>query len=302
MNERASMQPVGTWRAYFAPVDRASGTATKLDAPQVFDVEAPPAPWTEVGWIRNLKRSSAVELESVATGTAGVPSLRFRKRCEARVEFDFCEWGKLQMALAAASQHINMLDGEPVAVLSGSASELLISPEGLAAFAAGDLISVDVDHGLASGYVGTGVSGAFVKDPSKAGADYVRATSYNVSKVKEKTATSLVLERPLIGGAPLDGAKAQKVVAYADREGASFLQEWSALFVMDEVAGGRLMLWFPRLQTAAEAGETRESVDAELEQDLLHANFVALPTVDAMDGEMAVAYRFYVPAAAAAVY
>src|SRR4051794_32461770 len=107
MTSRAGMQPIGSWRAYFAPVERATGVTLKFDPSAMFDADAPPAPWVELGWIKNFERSGSVELQNVATGTSGTRSLRFRKHCEGKLAFDFCEWGKLQMALAASSQHIN---------------------------------------------------------------------------------------------------------------------------------------------------------------------------------------------------
>ena len=38
-----------------------------------------------------------------------MPAAQFRGPLEARVEFDFREWGKLQMALAGGSEHMNVL-------------------------------------------------------------------------------------------------------------------------------------------------------------------------------------------------
>jgi hypothetical protein len=302
MSKRAGMQPIGEWRAYFAPVNRATNESIRIDAPGEFDLDSPPTPWTELGWIKNLVRSGAVDLEQVATGTSGMNGLRFRKRCEARLEFDFCEWGKLQMALSASSQHINLLAGTAHSILNQDAQSVCLDPQALAEFVVGDLVVVDVDLSGQDGFVGTGVAGAFVKNSASVGADYVRATTFNVAKVKEKTLTALVLERPLIGGVPLNGAKVQKVAGFADREGASFLQEWSGLFILDEVSGGRVMLFFPRLQTAAESGEVREQVCGAKEQLALHAKFVALPIADDLDGESIVSYRYYIPAATAPAY
>jgi len=302
MSGRAGMQPIGSWRAYFAPVDRTSGAVTRFDASAAFDVEAPPTPWTDLGWIRSFERSGAAELESVATGTAGVASLRFRRRCEGGVKFDFCEWGKLQMALAASSQHINLLGDGSYSLQSGTETEIVLTSDALEAFAAGDLVAVDVDFAAQSGFVGTGVSGAFVTQPSQLGPDFIRSTTFNVARVKEKSPTALVLEQPLLGGVPSDGAKVQKVLGFADREGASFLQEWSALFVMNEVSGGRVVLWYPRLQTAAESGETLAAIDGGLAQAALHAKFAALPIADEFDGEYIVSYRYYLPAKDAPAY
>ena len=39
---------------------------------------------------------------------------------DARVEFDFREWGKLQMALAGGSEHMNVLASDPIAAAQPS--------------------------------------------------------------------------------------------------------------------------------------------------------------------------------------
>jgi hypothetical protein len=301
MSERAGMQPIGRWRAYFAPVNRATGAVTIFDPRDEFDVDATRSPWRDLGWIRNFHRKSSSELERVGTGIAGLNSLRFRKRYEGEVEFDFCEWGKLQMTLAAASQHINLLTGSAYSVLGGDDSSVDVAVDGLAAFAVGDLVAVDEDLEMQRGFVGSGVSGAYVKDGSSAGVDSIRATTFNVAKVKEKTRTSLIFESPLPGEVT-NAAKVQKVIAFADREGASFVQEWSALFVLDEVSGGRVMFWYPRLQSAAESGELREEIDESSEQVALHAKYIAMPIRDDLDGGTIVSCRYYLPAKAAPVY
>ena len=59
--------------------------------------------------------------------------------------------------------------------------------------------------------------------------------------------SSLLLAQPLLGGAPAAGVGAQKVVAFVDREGGSFFQEWSGLFVAEEDSGGRVCFYYPRL-------------------------------------------------------
>jgi hypothetical protein len=62
------------------------------------------------------------------------------------------------------------------------------------------------------------------------------------------------------------------------------------------------MLWYPRLQTAAESGETREVIEGATEQMALHAKFVALPIQDDLDGETVVSFRYYIPFKAAPAY
>jgi hypothetical protein len=130
----------------------------------------------------------------------------------------------------------------------------------------------------------------------------VRRVTLNVGRVSAVELGKITLQQPLAGGAPQPGARVQKVVAFAERDGGSFFQEWSALFVIESEAGARLVLNYPRLQVSAPAQETSVEVATPLEAILLHASFVALPQVDEQSGEPVLCYRTWVPAARSAVY
>jgi hypothetical protein len=116
-------------------------------------------------------------------------------------------------------------------------------------FAVGNLIAADLDYQQQIGYVGSGISAAYVSDPAAVNNDlnYVRRVTFNVGRVVEVTATSVILAQALLAGAPATGASAQVVVAFVDREGGSFFQEWSALFVAEAESGGRVCFYYPRL-------------------------------------------------------
>jgi hypothetical protein len=145
-----------------------------------------------------------------------------------------------------------------------------------------------------------------------------------------------------LGGVPASGSAAQSVVAFVDREGGSFFQEWSALFVAEEESGGRVCFYYPRLSPnpgsgssglswdsaqrlststgVAKAGKTtgvpkslrgasaafvREEFEAivqPLSAISLRASFLAFPYVDTNDGQTVLCYRSYFPAAMAAAY
>src|SRR5438270_1198533 len=98
-------------RAYFAPVNRATGTPTIFDPAQqgAFALDAPPAPWISLGVISGFKRSSSTKNLAACGGKKAACAAQFRKQLEARVQFDFREWGKLQMALACGAQQMNVL-------------------------------------------------------------------------------------------------------------------------------------------------------------------------------------------------
>lgn len=297
--------------AYFAPVDRATGTPTWFDPAKAFDADAPTAPWIAAGEVRDFRRTSATKFGTIAAGPKGSLVGQFREGLQARVAFDFCTWGKLQMAIAGGSQHMNVLAEDanatgaasggaamsPVAVLDGSsATELMLGMGSVNAFAVGDMVAVDVDYMQQTGYLGSPIACAYVKDPAdvKRDRDYLRRVTFNVARVKETTATSLVLDRALMGGAPMRGASVQKVIAFVDREGGTFFQEWSGLFVVEAEDGGRVSFYYPRLQASAAASEKEWALDS-FAMHTLHAEFTALPVKDENDGETVVCFRSFAP-------
>jgi hypothetical protein len=329
---RAAMVPViRQMRAYFAPVNRLTETPTIFDPglSGVFALNSPPAPWLDLGWVENFERWYETPTDVVRSGARGLPAAQFRGSLEAGVEFDFRQWGKLQMALAGGSEHMNVLaplpgsstpapsGGTPtpgVAVLAGSTASQLVFGTGVgSAFSVGCLVAVDVDYEEQTGYVGSGIAAAYVSNAAAVNEDanYVRRVTFNVGRVAELTATSVVLAQPLLGGVPAAGASAQVVIAFVDREGGSFFQEWSALFVAEQESGGRVCFYYPRLSpTPGSAGKSagkfvREDL-ATIEKPLsavsLRASFLALPFTDTNDGQTVLCYRSYFPAGMAAAY
>ncbi len=354
---RPAMVPISRqMRAYFAPVNRVNETPASFDPScGMFPLDSPPSPWLDVGWVENFERWYQTPTDVVRSGAKSQPAVQFRGPLDARVEFSFLEWGKLQMALACGSEHMNVLapvsSGAPaasggtpksgVAILPGSTgSELILGASAGSAFAPGCLIAVDVDYQQQIGYVGSGIAAAYVSSAAavKQDPNYVRRVTFNVGRVAEVTATSVLLAQPLLGGAPAVGAAAQAVVAFVDREGGSFFQEWSALFVAEEESGGRVCFHYPRLSpnpgrgasgviwnassgsgagkgtglsgplkgTTVSGGRFVREDFSEIVRSIsaisLRASFVALPSADFNDGQMMLCYRSYFPAGMAAAY
>jgi hypothetical protein len=100
-------------RAYFAPVNRDAGVPTVFDAAQMgaFELSAPPAPWVDLGWCSNFARKSATKIGALTTGAPAVVQSQVVTQVEATVQLEFESWGKLQLALAAGSQQMNLLQG-----------------------------------------------------------------------------------------------------------------------------------------------------------------------------------------------
>jgi hypothetical protein len=197
-------------------------------------------------------------------------------------------------------------------VLSGStASELVFGAGVTSSFSVGSLIAVDLDYAQQIGYVGSGISAAYVSSPLAVNQDanYVRRVTFNVGRIVEITATSVILSQPLLGGVPAAGASAQVVAAFVDREGGSFFQEWSALFIAEEESGGRVCFYYPRLSAGSipkAAGKPLREEFATIEKPLaaisLCASFLALPYTDTNDGQTVLCFRSYFPAGMAAAY
>jgi hypothetical protein len=310
-----------TVRAYFAPVDRTTNAPTVFDPAKdgSFAVDVPPAPWVPLGTIADFSRSALTEVAALATGMKGTIRLNVRRKLAAEIAFEFREWGKLQMALACGSQQMNLLAeangatprasggaaATKVTLQAGStASELVVGSSAVGQFMVGDILAVDIDYTGQTGFVGSGVSAAYVKSAASVGndADYIRRVTFNVARISAKTATTLQLAQPLIGGAPASGAAIQKVAGFVDREGGSFFHEWSALFVCDSQSGGRVIYHYPRLQPAATATESRDDFAKPFTAWSLKAKFRALPTTDANDGEEVLCYRSWIPSSSSALF
>ncbi|MGH9503666.1 MAG: hypothetical protein ACRD20_12515 [Terriglobales bacterium] len=329
---RSAMVPVTRRvRAYFAPVNRETETPAIFDPGKhgAFMLDAPPAPWLDLGWVDHFQRFCGTNTEVVQSSARATTVVQFRGSLEARVEFDFREWGKLQMALASGSEHMNVLASDPnanaqpsggtpvgaAAVLPGStATEIVLGAGAVDAFSSGDIVAVDANYQQQTGYVGTGIAAAYVNDPADVNRDsnYVRRVTFNLGRVAEKTVTSLLLAQPLLGGPPAAGVGAQKVVAFVDREGGSFFQEWSGLFISEEESGGRICFFYPRLSPTTKLGGANGSYDFQREEEVevmkpifaiaLRAAFVAMPHIDENDAQRVLCYRSYFPAGGAAVY
>ncbi len=101
-----------------------------------------------------------------------------------------------------------------------------------------------------TGFVGSGVSGAYLQ-AALTDVDYIRRITLNVGRIASISGGALTLESPLLAGAPTSAMKVSAVTGFCDREGSSFFQEWSALFVGAGQQGERILWHYPRLQARA---------------------------------------------------
>jgi hypothetical protein len=301
-------------RAFFAPVDRVHRVSTLFD-PSIngrFASNAPPVPWVDLGWIENFARKSTSKFGELVTGSPGTTQFQVRETVDATVSLRFKAWSKLSMALAAGSQHMNLIVPAAGTVANGSGSKgvaavnlaagstatfLAMAAADAASFPAGSLVTVDADYTGQTGFVGSGVCAAYVGNAAAVNndADYIRRVSFNVARVLSSSSAGLQLAQSLIAGVPTSGMRVQPICGFVDREGGSFFQEWSALFVMDGEQGERILFHYPRLQSMAGAAEASTAMAAPLERISLNAIFRALPVTDVNDGEQVVCFRSFLP-------
>jgi hypothetical protein len=308
-------------RAYFAPVNRVVQAPVLFDPAEqgAFNLDSPPVPWLDLGWIQGFTRKSNSRTAPVLAGIPAATLDQVRETLEAQVTFEFMSWTKLTMGLATGAQHMNLLapangaapaaDGaqaiSAVTVQTGSTATVVqLAPQDAASFTAGSMIAIDADYTGQTGFVGSPISGAYLRQ-SLTDVDYIRRITYNVALVAQVGANALTLAEPLPGGVPASNAKLQAVTGFVDREGGSFYQEWSALFVIVGAQGERISFHYPRLQSMADAEETSASLNAKhkggLTRTLLKGQFMALPVTDPLDGERVLCYRSFLPAASSLI-
>lgn len=310
-------------RAYFAAPNRSAAQPVMFDPAQNggFNLNTPPAPWLDMGWVDTFERKFGTKIVPLRSGAPGVPLSQVRTEMDSLVTLHFLSWGKLQMAVTGGSEQMNLLATNPgatangsggaasaaIPVQGGSTSTFIgIAPGQLSGFSAGQMIVVDVNYTGQTGYVGSGASGAYVSSAAAVNNDpnYIRRVSFNVARITAVTGAGLELAQPLIAGAPTTAMFVQPILGFVDREGSNFFQEWSALFVIPGEQGDRILLHYPRLQIATSGTELMQPLAAPLTKiDNFTrisqvAQFRALPVTDTNDNAQVLCFRSYLPAAA----
>jgi hypothetical protein len=214
----------------------------------------------------------------VRSGAKALGAVQFRGPLEARVEFDFRQWGKLQMALAGGSEHMNVLAPArarrrrlreerrrpAVAVLAGSTANQLFWGGRGEWFHGGDPARRGRGLSATDWVCGIGDLGGVCEQcgGGESGCE-LRAASD--------------VQRGACGGSDGDLGRAGTAAAWEERRrrerrrrwwwhlwtgkaGRSF-QEWSALFVAEQESGGRVCFYYPRLSPNPGAGSSGVSWD-----------------------------------------
>jgi hypothetical protein len=266
----------------------------------------------DLGWIENFARKSTSTIGALSSGIPSVAQYQVRETTGATVSFQFKVWSKLSMALAAGSQHMNLIQPASGAMANGSGAKgiaavtaqagstttsIALNATDTSQFSAGCMVAVDVDYTGQTGFVGSGVFAAYVRSATAVNndPDYIRRVTFNVARVSAVSTSGLQLAQPLLAGVPATGMKVQPILGFVDREGGSFFQEWSALFVMPGEQGERVLFHYPRLQAMQGSAETMDTLVVPLERVALNAGFRALPVTDSNDGERVVCFRSFLP-------
>ena len=324
---RAGLRPVARQtRAYFAPVNRVSGATAVFDPSQNsgFQLDAPAAPWIDLGWIENFQRTSTSQIEALASGAAGAVAAQARQALGARIDFEFRDWGKLQMALSGGAEHMNVLATDPsaspvgsggipltaVPLLAGStAVELVVGAGAVAGFQPGGLRGMRCRLRAGSWVCGYGDRGRVCRGSGRcaarrqlcaAGDVQCRASCAGYGHVIVAD-TGIAWRSASSGGGGAAGCRFRR-------------PRWRSVSatVVGTVCGrGRVRRTRVFLLSDFEsvhgeggmgAGDSGRDSKNQSRSWALQASFTALPTVDINDGAVVLCYRSYFPGSGAAVY
>ena len=189
-------------------------------------------------------RTSGTKYEPLLAGSPATPIGQVRTEVEASVAFEFDGWGKLQAALASGSQQTNLLATAPGAAPNGSggtaeppfalltasgppstATALNVGPAAAAQFTPGTVVAVDIDYTGQTGFVGSGISAAYVRSAAAVASDinYIRRVTLNVGVVESVTDGVLQLATPLPAGTPTAGMQVSRVARLLRSRGRQLL-------------------------------------------------------------------------------
>ncbi len=323
------------WRAYFAPYNIAlgSGQANTVLGPTILDLQtqgpfntnAPPAGWTDCGWIKDFKLTPASKIGQVRSGYRGAVRAQYRGEVGESFEFKFREAARMQFKIAVGSNPFNLLFGaigQTLGPLSASGapktamvsynaaapSITVASSVAIAVSGNGEYIVADLDY-LTTQTGIVGAAGIPVQPGQVTDVDYTRKCSDFVSRCVAVNGNVLTLDQPFVGGgsgltlpapvAPPAGSNVQRISGWAVREGGTYIAEWSGLFVLDTIDSAQIAVYYPHisisqfkdinawtLENAGTTDETGYELDCAME---------SLAFDDPIDGETVVGYKAFYP-------
>lgn len=323
------------WRAFFAPFDAASAATTnnKAIGPRIVDLSQGPfdsgqtmnglTGFVDLGWIRDFAITTDTKVGQIRAGFRGAVSVQIRGQIGESFEFKFREYGRLQMKCATGANVFNLIPGTapstlgplsatggvatamtaytPVDNTAGIGGNATLTVPSVTGFAVGNYIVCDIDYNPATyGLVGDAMSPVFPN--AVLDVDYIRKNSDYVARVKAISGTKLVLDQPFMGGggfgnvSPQAGAKIQKIVGFAARDGGSFISEWTGMFLLDTQDGAQIAVYYPHVSILAPRNLNNNfAIENIGTTDMtgyeIDAQYAALAFDDPLDGETAVGYK-----------
>lgn len=292
------------------------------------DLSDNPVPgWWDMGYLKDFKFTPGSKTGSVIAGYRGVIRAKYRAEVSEKLQFTFGEMSRTALRIASGVQVFNVLASSAAASTSGPLSSAGNTPTSMVSYAAsggaggapiltvasasgivaGDMIVCDQDYnGSDFGFVGD--AGANVFQGAVSDTDFIRKTSDYVAGVASVSGNVLTLTKPFMGGGnaplgstaytyPIAGAKVQKVIGFAAREGGTKIQEWSGIFVLDTIDASQVLFYYPRISPDTFTGLPGVNLQnaTSMQQYELQATFDAMAFDDPLDGETVVRYAAYFP-------
>lgn len=330
---RQNMLLIGAgWRGYFGPWDYQAALTSTTGGPKILDLEvqgpfsttSPPTGFTDTGWIKEFRVTPQSKIGQVRSGYRGAVRAQYRGEVGLQFEFKFRESGRLQMKLASGTTVLNMLapangatahETSPLGTAGAPAVSMtsysvvgasaILSVSSASGFVAGNYIVCDTDYSISSGVIGS--NGSWVFPNAVTDVDYIRKTSDFVARILSINGNNLTLDQPFVGGGapaatngtPLAGSKVQKVLGWTAREGGTFIQEWSGIFLSDTIDGAQIAMYFPHISPMQFRTFPNWAIENVGNTDLsgyeIDAAFNTLAFDDPIDGETVVGYYAYYP-------
>lgn len=333
---RRNMLLLGSgWRAYYAPYNSALGSAVAdtTIGPKILDLNqgpfldsALPAGWFDCGWIKDFAVTPASKIGNIRSGFHGAVRSKVRGEIGETMAFKFREFSRMALKIASGCDVINLLAAtatgsspvsggtatDPIAVSMVSYNALTpsvtVGTGSGALFAVGDYIVCDKDYdGTSYGLIGENGTNAFqglITDTQ-----YIRKTSDFVARIASISGDTLTLSKKFIGGGsgdptgntyPQAGSKIQKIKGWASREGGTYIQEWSALFLLDSIDGWQCAQYYPHVAIDSFKGVMPWAIENVGTTDLqgyeLDCSMEGLAFDDPEDGQTIIGYRAFYPA------
>jgi hypothetical protein len=342
---RKNMLLIGAgYRAFFAPYNATTGSAVANTAvgPTMLDLQtagpfnstAPPAGWSDLGWVKDFKITPASKIGQVRSGYRGAVRAQYRGQVAESFEFKFRESSRMAWKIATGSDPFNLLNGATpttagplsasgapktglVSYTPGTTS-LTVANASAIGVSGGMFIVADDDYNPAQfGIIGS--AGVPVFKQAVTDIDYIRKTSDFVARVVAVNGNVLTIDQPFVGGgstnqagnlytSPNPGtANVQVISGWAAREGGTYITEWSALCILDTIDQAQIAFYFPHVSISQFRDVGAWAIENVGTTDLtgyeLDCVMECLAFDDPLDGETVVGYTaFYArPGQAAAI-